>query len=115
MATGGQTGSFTCVGKIGGDRVTGPGTAGVETAYTGDCLSHVGTGTVRIVVPTTGGAKDMVGALTVRRTGLVVRPHVRFAGARYRAIGVSIPTDGTCFVSPLRRALISLVGRIRGA
>jgi hypothetical protein len=51
-------------------------------------------------VPTTGATKDMAGALTVRRTGLVVRPEVRFSGARFRAIGVSIPTDGTCLSRP---------------
>jgi hypothetical protein len=115
LTTNGQTGSFSCVGKIGGDRVTGTGSVGVDETYTGACLSHVGTGTVRIIVPTTAGTKDIVGALTVRRTALVVRPSVQFSGMRYSGIGISIPMEGNCFVTPLRRARISLVGLMSGA
>jgi hypothetical protein len=114
FSTKGETGSFSCVGKIGGDRVTGPGTIGVEANFTGECLSHRGTGTVRIVVPTTGGPKDLAGTLSVRRTGLIVRPAIQFSGARYRGIGLALPAEGDCFVTPLRRAMILLVGVIRG-
>jgi hypothetical protein len=114
-STNGETGSFSCIGKIGGDRVTGPGSIGVEESYTGECLSHRGTGTVRIIVPTTGGTKDMTGTLTVRRTGLVVRPAVQFSGVRFRGIGVALPAEGDCFVTPLKRGQILLVGVMRGA
>jgi hypothetical protein len=114
MSTNGETGSFSCVGKIDGDRVTGPGSIGVEASYTGECLSHRGTGTVHIVVPTTAGAKDMTGTLTVRRTGLVVRPAVQFSGVRFRGIGVALPAEGDCFVTPLKRGQILLLGVMRG-
>jgi hypothetical protein len=115
VSTNGETGSFSCIGRIGGDRVTGPGTIGVETSYTGDCLSHRGTGTVRIIIPTTGGTKDMTGTLTVRRTGLVVRPAVQFDGMRYRGIGVVLPAEGDCFLTPLRRGQLLLIGVLLGA
>jgi hypothetical protein len=114
FTTNGQTGTMSCVGRIGGDRVTGPGSVAVEEGYTGACVSHSGTGTVRVMLPTTGGMKDMTGARTIKRTGLVVHPEVRFPGARYSGIGVSIPKEGNCFVTPLRRALVLLVGVIRG-
>jgi hypothetical protein len=114
FTTNGQTGSMNCIGKIGGDRVTGPGSVAVEESYTGACASHTGTGTVHVVIPTTGGSKDMVGALTLRRTGLVVHPEVRFPGARYIGVGISVPRQGNCLVTPLRRALVLMVGVIRG-
>ncbi|MGH2941344.1 MAG: hypothetical protein ACRDLN_01020 [Solirubrobacteraceae bacterium] len=114
FTTHGQTGSFTCLGRIGGHRVTGPGSIGVEETYTGACASHVGTGTVRIIVPTTAGTKDMVGALTVRRTALVVLPQVQFSGARFGGIGLSVPAQGNCFVTPLRRVLLLVAGAMSG-
>jgi hypothetical protein len=116
FTTHGQTGSITCVGRIGGDRVTGPGSIGAEETYTaGNCMSHVGSGIVRIALPTTTGTKQMVGALSVRRTALVVRPEVRFPGARFSALGAVVPTQGNCFVTRQRQALVLVSGVIRGA
>jgi hypothetical protein len=114
LTTNGETGAFTCLGRIGGDRVTGPGVIAVDESYTGSCLSHTGTGTVRITIPTSGGSKDMTGTLTVRRTGLIVTPIVQFPDARYRGIGLTIPAEGNCFATPLRRAHIALLGVMRG-
>jgi hypothetical protein len=116
FTTHGQTGSITCVGRIGGDRVTGPGSIGAEEAYTaGNCISHVGSGIVRIALPTTAGIKHMVGELAVRRTALVVRPEIRFPGARFSALGAVVPTRGDCFVTRQRQALVLVAGVIRGA
>jgi len=111
----GETGSLTCTGKIGGHRVTGPGTVGLDETYAGGtCASHVGTGTARISIPTTGGVKHLAGAATSRRTALAVRAEVRFPGARFTGAGVAIPTKGTCALSPLRQALITVTGRLAG-
>lgn len=116
FTTFGQTGSITCIGRIGGHRVTGPGTIGADETYTrGTCATHVGAGVVRLTVPTTGGAKHMVGTLTVRRTALVVSPEVRFPGARFRALGVVVPTQGDCIIAPQRRALVLVAGVLSGA
>jgi hypothetical protein len=57
----------------------------------------------------------MTGTLTVRRTGLVVRPAIQFPGMRYRGIGIALPAEGDCFVKPLRRGQILLLGVMRGA
>ena len=115
FTTGGETGSMSCIGKIGGDRVTGRGSVGVDETYTGgSCTSHVGTGTVSITIPTTAGVKHVVGDLTVRRTALVVRPEVRFPNARFSSIGVSIPRQGNCVATPLQKALVVLAGVLSG-
>lgn len=116
VTTNGQTGSMTCVGKIGGHRITGRGSFGVDYTYTGaTCASHVGSGTARVTLPTTAGIKHMVGAFTNRRTALVIRPEVRFPGARFSAIGVAIPTHGNCFLTPLTGVLASVTGSFSAA
>ncbi|MDQ3678372.1 MAG: hypothetical protein M3401_16500 [Actinomycetota bacterium] len=115
VTTHGQTGSITCVGEIDGHRVTGPGTMGIDETYTHvTCLSSVISGTIRISVPTTAGIKHMVGALTVKRTALVVQPEARFPRARFSGIGIVVPTQGNCFVTPLRQALLSVTGSLTG-
>jgi hypothetical protein len=111
----GETGSIVCTGRIGGHRVTGAGTVGLDETYVrGDCLAHVGTGTVRISVPTTAGIKHLTGAATSRRTALGLRAEARFPGARFTGVGVAIPTKGDCVLTPLRQALIAVTGRLRG-
>jgi hypothetical protein len=116
VTTNGETGSITCVGKIGGHRVTGPGSFGVDYTYAGaTCAAHAGSGTARITLPTTGGTSHMVGAFTNRRVGLVIRPEARFPGARFSGIGVAIPTHGTCFVTPLTRVAVSVTASLTGA
>jgi hypothetical protein len=116
FTTHGQTGSITCVGRIHGHRVTGPGSIGAEESYTaGTCNSHIGSGSIRADIPTTAGIEHMVGELIVRRTGLVVRPEVRFPGARFTSIGAAIPLQGDCVLKPQRRALVVVTGSISGA
>jgi hypothetical protein len=107
---------MTCVGKVGGHRITGPGPFGVDYTYTGaTCASHVGSGTARVTLPTTAGIKHMVGAFTNRRIALVIRPEARFPGARLSGIGVALPTQGNCFVTPLTRVLVLVTGSLTGA
>lgn len=116
VTTNGETGSMTCVGKIGGHRITGPGSFGVDYTYTGaTCVSHVGSGTAQITLPTTAGIKHMVGTFTNRRIALIIRPEARFPGVRLTAIGVAIPTQGNCFVTPLTRVLALVTSYLTGA
>jgi hypothetical protein len=112
----GETGSVTCIGTIGGDRVTGPGTAGLDESYTGgSCLGHLGVGTVSVTIPTTAGSVHMAGAAISRRTGLAVTAEAAFPEGRFSGAGVALPTQGTCVLSPLRGALITLTGTLAGA
>ncbi|MDQ3677008.1 MAG: hypothetical protein M3401_09430 [Actinomycetota bacterium] len=111
-----DSGSITCVGKIDGHRVTGPGTMSIKETYTDvTCISSLISGTMYINVPTTAGDKDMEGALTVQRTALVVRPEARFPDARFSGVGVVVPTQGNCFATPLRKAVLSVTGTLTGA
>jgi hypothetical protein len=111
----GEAGTIRCTGTIAGQRVTGPGTVGLDETYAnGSCLSHVGTGTATITVPTTAGPKRLVGAATSRRTALLVRAEVRFPGAQFSGIGLAIPLRGSCLLTPMRQALIAVTGTLKG-
>ena len=113
QTTNGQTGTIACVGKIAGRRITGFGTIGFDATYTeGTCASATVTGTVRATIPTKAGDQHLVGALTARRTALIVRAQVQFDGIHYSGIGSAIPLQGNCVVTPLRQALIVLTGTL---
>ena len=116
LTSNGQTGSIECFGTIEGARVTGPGTLGfVERHKNGSCRGHVGTGRVHLVIPTTDGPADMVGALSVRRTALTVRVKVRFPGVRYSGNGVIFPRLGDCTSSPIEQIKVTMTGTLREA
>ena len=116
ISSGGETGSIICTGDIDGHRVTGPGTVGLDETYArGDCLSHVGTGTVRASIPTTAGVVHLVGAATSRRTALALVAEAQFPGASYSGVGVAIPTQGDCVLTPMRRALLTVSGMLSGS
>ena len=113
LSSNGKPGIITCIGTIGGHRVTGPGTVGLDERYThGDCLSHVGTGTATITVPTTAGLKHIAGAATSRRTALALSADVRFPGAHFSGVGLALPLRGSCLLVPMRQALISVTGTL---
>lgn len=115
LTTHGQTGVISCVGKLRGHRITGPGSLGVNQTHTGaTCQAAIGTGTVRVTIPTTSGMSHMVGALSVQRRGLLVHVEVRFPGARLRESGVAIPKDGDCLATPLRQTMVVLTGVLSG-
>lgn len=110
-----KTGSVTCVGKIAGHRVTGPGTMGIEENYTNViCPSSILTGTIWMRIPTTAGLQRMDGTLRVRRIGLIVQPEAQFPNGHFSGIGIAIPTQGTCFLTPLRQARLSVTGTLSG-
>ena len=111
----GQTGPITCTGTIDGQRVTGPGTVGLDETYArGDCLSHVGTGTASATIPTTAGPKHLVGAAVSRRTGVALSAEVRFPGARFSGVGLAVPLQGSCLLTPMRQAQITVTGTLVG-
>jgi len=115
VTTHGETGSVICVGQIDGHRVTGAGTMGIDETYTNvTCPSSIITGIIRMTIPTTAGIKHMKGALHVRRIGLIVRPKADFPNAQFSGIGVAIPTQGTCLLTPLTQARLSVTGTLSG-
>lgn len=114
LTTNGQTGTIECFGTIGGQRITGPGTLGLVHRHTGgSCRGLVGTGRVRLVIPTAAGSKNLLGALAVRRTGLIVRAQARFPGLRYRGNGVVFPILGDCMTTPLELVKVTMTGTLR--
>jgi hypothetical protein len=116
ISSGGETGSLICSGDIEGHRVTGPGTVGLDETYaSGDCLSHVATGTVRVSVPTTAGVVHLVGAATSHRTALALVAEAQFPGASYSGVGVALPTQGDCVLTPMRQALLTVSGLLSGS
>jgi hypothetical protein len=113
--TGGDTGTIACAGLIRGHRITGPGSIGVDTTYAAStCISEFSAGTVRVTIPTTAGNQRIDGTLSVWRTALAVRVEVAAPDVRFSGIGAALPIDGTCVLSPLRRALISITGSLTG-
>ena len=111
--TNGEPGTIACVGTIAGARITGPGSAGFDMAYTrATCASVTGTGTFRATIPTTAASQHLVGALTVHATALALRVDVEFPGIRYSGIGVTIPLQGDCLLKPLRKAMTSDIGSL---
>jgi len=115
QTTHGETGSIVCIGEIAGHRVTGPGSIGFDMPYkAATCAAETGSGSTRATIPTTGGDQHLVGALAVRRTALAIRADAQFDGMRYSGIGVAIPKQGNCFITPLRQASIVLTGTLTG-
>jgi hypothetical protein len=116
VSSGGQTGTVRCVGAIGGDRVTGPGTGGITYAYSnGTCVAHVGLGTATWMIPTEAGPTHLTGTLSVRRTALSVLAEVHFAHARADLAGALVPLEGDCVLTPLRKVTVTAAGLLVGA
>ncbi len=116
QTTHGETGTLTCVGKIKGHRITGPGSSGFDMPYNGaTCASEKSSGTVSGTIPTTAGSKHFVGALTVWRTALAFRVEAQFPGMHFSGAGVDIPRQGNCILTPLRQATAVLTGTFSGA
>jgi hypothetical protein len=115
ISSGGETGTVSCVGDIGGDRVTGTGTAGILYAYSnGTCLAHVGLGTATWTIPSEAGLKHMTGTLSVHRFGLGILAEVRFPDARFHVTGALVPLEGNCVLTPLRKVRVTVAGLLVG-
>ncbi len=115
VTSGGRTGTVACVGRIGGARITGPGTGGIVYAYSnGTCVSHVGLGTATWSIPTKAGVKALTGTLSVRRIGLSVLAKVRFPDAVAGLAGLLVPLVGDCVLTPLSKVGVTLAGTLVG-
>jgi hypothetical protein len=115
VTSNGPTGTISCVGEIGGDRVTGPGTGAISYAYSnGTCVAHVGLGTATWTIPTAAGTKYLTGTLSVRRIGVSVLAEVRFPDARADLAGALVPLEGDCVLAPLRKVRVMLAGALLG-
>jgi hypothetical protein len=110
--TGGETGTLVCTGTVGGRRISGPGTVGVQETYaTGAaCLSDSSHGEVTITLPAIGGPVHIAGALTGYRLGLVEVVDIAFPQARFHGTGPVLPLSGDCLLAPITRALVSITG-----
>jgi hypothetical protein len=116
QTTHGETGTIDCVGTIAGHEVTGRGSAGYEMPYTAaTCAAESSSGTVSITIPTTAGREHFVGALSVRRTALAFTVDARFPGMRLSAVGVAIPLQGTCVLTPLTEVSLVITGSLTDA
>lgn len=115
VTSGGQTGSVSCAGEIGGDRITSPGTGAIVYAYSnGTCALHVGLGTATWSIPTEAGVKALTGTLSVWRIGLSVLAEVRFPHARAGLAGLVVPLEGDCVLTPLSKVAVTLAGTLVG-
>jgi hypothetical protein len=92
-----QAGKITCVGQIYGQEVTGPGTFAQEGVLEGDCSHGAGSGTVFIVIPTSGGL-----------TNLIIPHKIMFvpgvgskSADQLSAIFEFYPTEGNCVNTPI--------------
>lgn len=114
LSSRGMTGALDCFGTIGGKRIrNAPGSMGfVERHSAGTCGGHRGTGRVHLIIPTTAGNRDLVGRLSVRRTGFAVRVTVRFPRLRFSGSGVVFPRMGDCATTPLEQIKVTITGTL---
>lgn len=115
VTSGGPTGTVGCVGSLGGDWITGAGTAALVYAYSnGTCVSHVGLGTATWSIPTAAGVKVLTGTLSVRRIGLSVLAELRFPDALASLAGLLVPLVGDCVLTPLSKVGVTLAATLVG-
>ncbi|MGH2721522.1 MAG: hypothetical protein ACRDJO_07960 [Actinomycetota bacterium] len=115
FGSGGETGTISCVGTIGGHAVTGPGTFGFEGTFTGSsCLSHRTSGTSFFTVPTDAGPIH-VSAGPFKSSGIglsgnVEATHEEPVPLRFKGSYLMVPQQGTCATAPMTDAVVSLTG-----
>jgi hypothetical protein len=116
VTSAGQTGTVVCTGRLYGHRITGPGTMGFEENYTtgAACFSDQSSGRLTTTLPTTAGPIQIAGALTGHRLGLVQFVDIAFPQARYSGAGPLVLLKGTCFLTPITQALVTVTGTLRG-
>ena len=107
--SGGQTGTIVCQGSLGGRRVSGPGTIGVEGTMQGSCFEGKGTGTNRLSVPTDQGVIEFVEPFAVAYRGTVGT----YEGERMSGHFQFIPAEGNCVSAPMTKALVVAEDRMR--
>jgi hypothetical protein len=78
------------------------------------CFSDQSSGRLTTTLPTTAGPIQIAGALTGHRLGLVQFVDIAFPQARYSGVGPLVLLKGTCFLTPITRALVTVTGTLRG-
>jgi hypothetical protein len=104
----GETGTIDCTGRLGGHKVTGPGTLGFEAVYSGStCLSHGGRGRYFGTVPTEGGTHRFEGTMIYLKAGPLGvagdQPGAKMVGA-----GTVTPVAGNCAQTPMTEAKVNM-------
>lgn len=113
----GETGTITCVGKIFGHTVTGPGTFGFEGTLTNSsCLTHQGSGTSFFTVPTDAGPVHVSGGgFTIAGLGVLGSGHATHdGGLAFDDSYVLFPLKGNCITEPVTEAHVLMSGHLRG-
>lgn len=110
----GETGVLSCVGKLDGYTVAGPGTVGFVATYDGTCNSATGGGSWFFSVP----VNDNGGIRVIHHTGYYQGPSVSlvisfngtFETGRLAGTGPVVPVQGNCLTQPMTKATFNLVG-----
>jgi hypothetical protein len=110
----GEQGTLLCTGTAIGQRITGPGTLGVEEITQASCLSDHSSGHVSASFPTVAGPIHIVGGLTGHRLGFVEFVDIDFPQAHFSGAGPVVPTSGDCVIAPITQALVSITGTLHG-
>jgi hypothetical protein len=103
FTTGGQTGKLMCHGDAYGKAITGPGTIGYDGKLDSQtCSSGTGTGTAKLVLPTTEGPMEFSYDFTFQRAALLGS----FMSDYYSGGFGFMPTKGDCFTAPVTAAMV---------
>jgi hypothetical protein len=104
FTSGGETGTVTCHGDVGGKMITGPGTVGITGASTGpaSCANGQGSADVTYTLPTAGGpvaSKYHITFSYLLGAGAFMSPD-------YSGGFGFLPTKGNCFTEPVTEAAV---------
>jgi hypothetical protein len=115
VGTGGQTAPMNCVGDIHGQRVTDPGTWGIEHAYGpgplggATCAQSSGSGRYFYTIPTAGGVVHVEGALSYTAMGPGGTATGDAGTSHFTARFQFRPMAGDCVTRPLTAATVTIV------
>lgn len=111
-----DSGTITCVGKIQGREVTGPGTVWNEGRYVDStCLFDHAEGRYFFTVPTNEGPISVNGTFVIDRVGPVLSVHLEQRGAHGEGAALVIPTQGDCVLNPVTQALVVMSIKLKDA
>ncbi len=115
VSTRGQTSAMDCVGDIHGQRVTGPGTWGIEHSYGpgplggATCAQSAGSGRYFYTIPTAGGVIHVEGIMSYMAVGPGGTASGDAGTSHFTARFQFRPVAGDCVTSPLTAAAVTVV------
>jgi hypothetical protein len=112
-SSGGERGSIACTGGFDGHRVTGAGTFGYQGRYTdATCLLDGApfSGTYSFTVPTDAGRLHFTGTITDSRLFLLDFFQLTQPGAVFSGVSAIVPTNGNCFLNPVKDIFFTVLG-----